>query len=183
MSDPIDPARPAALESLRGSLHELRRRGRAFGIDYDVGIRVLALSDPEGEPRVAESAERGASSDATAPARTGLVAAPPVQQGGSAEPVGFADAILAASDELRLEPHSAAGLSRAAGRIDQLGRRLHGLGLLRDREVAGCLTAAVWELSLARDQAEGDRAESVRRAILQLEAARAHTGEGLDPQR
>jgi hypothetical protein len=146
MSHPTDPARPETSGSLQGTHHEFRRQGRAFGIEYDIGVRVLALSDPG-----VEAAE-------------------------------FADAIRAVSGELRLEPHIPVWLNHAAKRVDQLGRRVHGLGWVRDHEIGGCLTAAVGELCMARDQGESDRAESVRRAVLQLEAALAHADQGLRPQ-
>lgn len=93
----------------------------------------------------------------------------------------FGDAIRVLSDELRLEPHSPDRLNQVASRIDQLGRRLHGHGWVRDHEIGGCLTAAVSGLTEARDQPEGDRGASVRQVLLQLEAALVHTEEGLRP--
>ena len=55
-----DPARPDDSGSGDGIRHEIRRRGRLFGLEYDVDIRVTELVDPEversrlpppGEPR------------------------------------------------------------------------------------------------------------------------------------
>lgn len=98
------------------------------------------------------------------------------------EASSFADVIRAVSGELEEEPPSPVRLNRAAARIDQLGRRLHGLGWTRDHEIGGCLTAAVRELSRARDLPEVDRTESVRQAIRELETALTHTDAGRRPQ-
>jgi hypothetical protein len=98
------------------------------------------------------------------------------------EALSFVEAIRAASGELRLEPHAPVRLNQIAARIDQLGRRVHGLGWTRDHEIGGCLTAAVRELSRARDLPEVERTESVRQAIRELETALTHTDEGLRPQ-
>lgn len=49
MSHPADRPRSHASGSVRGTQQELRRRGRVFGLEYDVGIRMRELS-PETEP-------------------------------------------------------------------------------------------------------------------------------------
>lgn len=49
MSRPPDPAGPEGPPAPRITRSEFRRRGRAFGLEYDVGIRIMALSDPEVE--------------------------------------------------------------------------------------------------------------------------------------
>jgi hypothetical protein len=50
MSHPTDPTRSDASGIVHATHHEIRRRGRLFGLEYDVGIRVPELSDPEMEP-------------------------------------------------------------------------------------------------------------------------------------
>lgn len=99
------------------------------------------------------------------------------------EQSSFGDAVRAVADELREGPYPPTRLNRAASRIDQLGRRLSALGWVRDREIGGCLSSAVQELSQARGLPEAECAASVRRAILQLEAALGHAAEGLVPIR
>lgn len=94
----------------------------------------------------------------------------------------FADRLRGVSSELRLAPVSSTRLNRAAARLDQLGRRVHGAGWVRDHEIGACLTAAVRELSLARGQPEVERDASVRRALAQIESALAHAGQGLRPE-
>lgn len=94
----------------------------------------------------------------------------------------LADALFTLAGEVRLEHHSPMGLNQLAARIDQLGRRLHGLGWTREHDMGGCLSAAVGELSRARGVPEMERTASVRDAVHQLEAALTHTREGLRPQ-
>jgi hypothetical protein len=94
------------------------------------------------------------------------------------EASSFADRIRVVLDELGREPLPWAHLAPAAARLDQLGRRLHGLGLARDHEIGGCLTAAVRELGRARGLPESDRAESVRRAVREVARALALAVEG-----
>lgn len=94
----------------------------------------------------------------------------------------FIEAVRAVSGELRREPLSPVRLNQIAARIDQLGRRVHGLGWTRDHEIGGCLAAAVRELSQARELPEVERNASVRRAIRELDTALMHTDEGLSPQ-
>lgn len=93
----------------------------------------------------------------------------------------FADVIRAVRDELQQEPLSPVRLNHAAARIDHLGRRLHGLAWTRDREIGGCLTAAVGELSRARGLRDAERARSVGQAVRQLDMAVTHAEEGLRP--
>jgi hypothetical protein len=69
----------------------------------------------------------------------------------------------------------------AASGIDHLGRRLHGLGCVRDREIADCFTAAVGELGACHPLPEDDRRPAVDAAVGHLDAALAHAGEGLLP--
>lgn len=90
----------------------------------------------------------------------------------------FPEAVRAIASGLREHPHSHVHLNRASSGIDHLGRQLHGLGYTRDREIAGCLTAALGELSAAHGLAEEDRAEAVRRVAGHLDDALAHAGEG-----
>jgi hypothetical protein len=79
---------------------------------------------------------------------------------------------------LRDDPGSYANLNRAAGRIDHLGRRLHGLDCVRHREVAACFMVAIGELQAANALPEAARTDGVGRAVAQLDAARIHLGEG-----
>jgi hypothetical protein len=75
MSHPTGPEGPASPAGPSGIIREIRRRGRAFGLDYDVGIRIITLSDPEmeiarpplllGAPRLALTG--GTRSEASAP--------------------------------------------------------------------------------------------------------------------
>lgn len=90
----------------------------------------------------------------------------------------FPEAIRAIASGLREHPHSHVYLNRASSGIDHLGRRLHGLGYARDREIADCFTAALGELSAAHDLAEEDRVEAVQRVAGHLDAALGHAKEG-----
>jgi len=72
-------------------------------------------------------------------------------------------------------------LNRAAGAIDQLGRRLHGLGYVRAGEIAACLTAALADLDAAHALPDETRAEAVRRVIRRLESALEHAAAGVLP--
>ena len=94
----------------------------------------------------------------------------------------FADAVRALSGELQMEPYTPIRLNQLAARIDHLGRRVHGLGWVRDHEIGACLSAAVGELSEAPGLSGDDRAESVTRAIVALEAALTHMKDGLRPR-
>ena len=93
----------------------------------------------------------------------------------------FTEAMGRITRELRDAPPTHVVLNRAAGDIDQLGRRLHGLGYARAREIADCFTAALAELDAAHALPEATRAEAVRRAIGRLEDAREHAAAGVLP--
>lgn len=73
-------------------------------------------------------------------------------------------------------------LNRAASQLDQLGRKLHGMGFVHDREIADCFTAAVGGLSACHALPEESRPEAVGEVVRHLEAAmsRMETG-GLSP--
>ena len=72
-----DPAGPGTPQHLPGTRHELHRRGRAFGFEYDVGVRVTALDEGEMKPvrpllppearRLALPGAAGESTDAPTP--------------------------------------------------------------------------------------------------------------------
>lgn len=96
-----------------------------------------------------------------------------------AGPQSFSEAIRAVADGMREQAPSHAQLNRAEVRIDHLGRQLHGLGLVRSREIAGCLTTALDELSASHALPEEERAEPVHRAVGQLEAALDHAAAGV----
>ena len=51
MSHPDGPLRPESPETLSDTPHELHRRGRAFGFEYDVGLRITTLTGAELESR------------------------------------------------------------------------------------------------------------------------------------
>jgi hypothetical protein len=93
-------------------------------------------------------------------------------------PPSFLAAVTVVATGLRGDPPSYTHLNRAAGRIDHLGRLLHGLGCVRHREIAACFMAAVGELQASIELPEPARVERVARAVTQLEAARVHLGEG-----
>jgi hypothetical protein len=93
----------------------------------------------------------------------------------------FTDAIRSIVAGLREGRPTHARVNGAAAGIDHLGRRLHGLGCVRDREIAGCFTAAVGELGACHSLPEEDRGDAVDAAIRHLNAAVAHAGEGLLP--
>lgn len=93
----------------------------------------------------------------------------------------FAEAIHLIARGLRQDAPSHAHLNGAAARIDHLGRRLHGLGCVRDREIAACFTAAIAELDASHGLDEAARGGAVHRAARQLEAALAYADEGVVP--
>lgn len=93
----------------------------------------------------------------------------------------FSESIRLIARGLRDDPPTHVRLNGAAARIDHLGRRLHGLGCVRDREIAGCFVAAIAELDASHALAEDARAESVLRAAGQMDAAFAHASEGFLP--
>lgn len=94
-------------------------------------------------------------------------------------PATFTSEIRALSEELATVPET--NLNQAAARLDQLGRRLHGLEWRRGDEIGRCLSAAVRELTLARDQTGDDRAAAIRNAIRELNGALRHADEGVLP--
>lgn len=49
-SRPTDPTGPEALPTMPGTRREINKRGRAFGLEYRAGIRIMELPDPESEP-------------------------------------------------------------------------------------------------------------------------------------
>ena len=91
----------------------------------------------------------------------------------------FAEAIQSIARALREGVPSHSHVNGAAARIDHLGRRLHGLGCVRDREIATCFTAAIAELDASHGFAEDARGEAVGRAAGQMEAALAFADEGV----
>jgi hypothetical protein len=91
----------------------------------------------------------------------------------------FAESIDGIARALREGVPSHAHVNGAAARIDHLGRRLHGLGCVRDREIADCFTAAIAELDASHGFPEGARGEAVARAAGQLKAALAYVDEGV----
>lgn len=93
----------------------------------------------------------------------------------------FAEAIDAIARGLRQTAPSHAYLNGAAARIDHLGRRLHGLGCVRDREIAACFTSAISELDASHGLAADARGEAVQRAAGQMAAALAYADEGVLP--
>ncbi|MFL5386842.1 MAG: hypothetical protein ACJ8GN_30485 [Longimicrobiaceae bacterium] len=97
-------------------------------------------------------------------------------------PSSFAEGIRAVAGGLREDAHSHTHLNRAASRIDDLGRRLHGLGYVRSREIADCFTAALADLDASHALPEETRAEAVRRAVGRLEGALEHAAAGVLPR-
>jgi hypothetical protein len=93
----------------------------------------------------------------------------------------FTGAIRSIIAGLREGRPTHARVNGAAAGIDHLGRRLHGLGCVRDREIAGCLTAAVGELGACHPLPEEDRGAAVDAAVRHLGATLVHAGEGLLP--
>ncbi|HEV2147004.1 MAG TPA: hypothetical protein VGR37_06360 [Longimicrobiaceae bacterium] len=91
----------------------------------------------------------------------------------------FTEAIRAIASGLREHAHSHPYLNRASSEIDHLGRQLHGLGHVRDREIADCLTAALGELSASHRLAEEERAGALHRVVCHLDAALAYAEEGV----
>lgn len=96
-------------------------------------------------------------------------------------PTSFTQELRAIVRGLRENPRSHDHVNGAASRIDHLGRKLHGIGFARDREIAGCLTAAVGALGAAHELPEEERGAAVEEALGHLEAALAHAGEGISP--
>ena len=93
----------------------------------------------------------------------------------------FADAIRRVAGELREGGRTHGAVNRASGAIDHLGRRLHGIGYLRGREIAECFTAALAELEACHGVAEDERAGAVDRAADRLQSALDYTEAGVPP--
>ena len=93
----------------------------------------------------------------------------------------FTDGIRAIVAGLREGPPTHPRVNGAAVSIDHLGRRLHGLGCVRDREIADCFTAAVGELGACHPLPEAERGAAVDAAIRHLDAAATHAEEGVLP--
>jgi hypothetical protein len=96
-------------------------------------------------------------------------------------PPFFTDEIRAIAGALRGDAHSHARLNLAESRIDQLGRRLHGLEYVRGREIAGCFTAALRELGESHALPDERRGRAVHQAVVHLEAALGHAAAGVLP--
>lgn len=155
---------PSELPSAGGSLSQSSEwRFRRWPLEFQVGIRSFELGEAVEEPDPAAKE--------LAPATRSPVGTNP----------SFIEAIRSIAGALRQNPHSHTHLNRAASEIDQLGRRLHGYGLVHEGVIAGCLTEAVRELGASNALPERERAEAVLRAVGQLEAAAAHA-EGDPPQ-
>ncbi|HEX6748063.1 MAG TPA: hypothetical protein VF092_12285 [Longimicrobium sp.] len=97
------------------------------------------------------------------------------------EPSAFNEALRRITRELCGAPLTHVVLNRASSEIDQLGRRLHGLGYARSREIADCFTAALADLDASHALPEETRAQAVRRATARLDDALAHAAAGVLP--
>ena len=97
------------------------------------------------------------------------------------EPPSFTGQIRSIVSELRAAGPTHSALNRASSGIDHLGRRLHGLGYVRAREIADCFTAALADLDACHALPEETRGEAVRRAIGRLEGALEHAAAGVLP--
>jgi hypothetical protein len=93
----------------------------------------------------------------------------------------FTRGIRAVVIGLRGGAPSHARVNGAASEIDQLGRRLHGLSWVRDREIADCFTGAVRELGECHPLPVQDRGAAVDAAVRHLEAALVHSEAGVLP--
>jgi hypothetical protein len=96
-------------------------------------------------------------------------------------PPAFSDRIREIANGLRENGRSHVHLNRAASGIDHLGRKLAGLGFVRDREIGGCFNEALRELDSSHGLADEKRDEAVDRAASHLDAALAHAEEGVLP--
>jgi hypothetical protein len=83
----------------------------------------------------------------------------------------FREAVGTIASELRANAPGHPFLNRAASGIDLLGRRLHGLGFVHDREIADGLTAAIAEVRASHLLPQEERAETIHRAARHLDAA------------
>ncbi|HLL48083.1 MAG TPA: hypothetical protein VK399_15325 [Longimicrobiaceae bacterium] len=96
-------------------------------------------------------------------------------------PPAFSDRIREIANGLREDGRSHVHLNRAASGIDHLGRKLAGLGFVRDREIGGCFNEALRELETSHGLRDEKRADAVQRAAAQLDAAAAHSEAGFAP--
>ena len=99
------------------------------------------------------------------------------------ESTSFAGRIRGIVSELRAAGPTHSALNRASSDIDQLGRRLYGLGYVRAGEIAQCFTTSLAELDAAHAVEEDARAGVVRRVIDRLEEAVEHAAAGILPDR
>lgn len=83
----------------------------------------------------------------------------------------FTEAVRAIASELRESAPHHRVLNLAASRVDGLGRQLHGVCFVHDREIADGFTAAIRELDAAHGLPQDERAETVGRAAAALDAA------------
>jgi hypothetical protein len=93
----------------------------------------------------------------------------------------FEEGIRSIIGGLQEEDRSHNRLNRAAFAIDQMGRLLHGVGYVRDREIADRLTAAVGALAGSHELPEENRRAAVAEAIRHLDGALAHAEDGVSP--
>jgi hypothetical protein len=93
-------------------------------------------------------------------------------------PSSFTNSVSEIARGLRDGPPSFFHLNRAAGQIDHLGRLLHGLSFIRDREIAACFTAAIHELHESIELPETARLETIERAVRQLETSLVYLDQG-----
>jgi hypothetical protein len=96
-------------------------------------------------------------------------------------PPAFSDRIREIANGLREDGRSHVRLNRAASGIDHLGRKLAGLGFVRDREIGGCFNEALRELDTSHGLPDATRDEAVQRAASHLDAALAHAEAGVLP--
>lgn len=99
------------------------------------------------------------------------------------EPTSFAGQIRGIVSELRAAGPTHSALNRASSGIDQLGRRLYGLGYVRAGEIAQCFTAALADLDASHALPEETRPEAVRQVVDRLEEAVEHAAAGIVPDR
>lgn len=97
------------------------------------------------------------------------------------EPLSFTEQIRGIARALRDGGHTHVALNRASSAIDHLGRRLHGLGYLRAREIAACFSAALADLDASHGVPEEMRGETVHRAVCRMDAAMEHAAAGVLP--
>jgi hypothetical protein len=96
-------------------------------------------------------------------------------------PPSFSDQIREIASGLREDARSHTQLNRAASGIDHLGRKLAGLGFVRDSEIGGCFNEALRELETSHGLRDEKRADALQRAAAQLDAAAAHAEAGVAP--